>query len=638
MGMGETAELVADLSLKGDFNKQMKTAITGTGKLEKNINTITKRTGAFTGFVNRNLSRAVDNLGVKLVSSIGEGLEEMATLEDATTSVEGAIKQVGKGWTITAADIATAANRIESETDAAFDDKAIVAATETLIRYGKVTEKNIEPAMEVMTDLAARTGDVESASTLLAKALADPAKAAGKLARQGVILTKEQQKQIKAMVKAGKTADAQSLLLEILTKTTKGAAAASAGPYRDALNKLGDAGEDLRRGLVTGLAPAILEVSDLLTKELAKPSTINTLKELGKGIGSALKSAITIAKSIPWTAIGNGIKTSAQFAGELVGWFQKMPEWAQTLLIGGFVATKLPVVGDLVSELGKGLIKGVLGITAGVVNIKAGAVTGGGPGVGPGGGGAKTGASRVLDLASKALLIGFVAEMADVIHEAIKPPSTATADLSWPWGPKNTPKLLPEIFGGNGLLGGTSGPSEGPVRGGDRPSPGNPRIFQKSLDLKPVTAAQMATTNAVKNAQSISTRENSAQKAELSNVKGMITTQGEQQQALQRAQIAAQAAAAVLSTIQAAGQALRDATTQQAVTTGATGTQNTVRGVAPPIIGTLSNGFASLRATIWAARPVIQSTNVVNNYTTKQRTGGTSGSRDGGYSRVPGAG
>ena len=97
--------------------------------------------------------------------------------------------------------VANWANQIEADTEAAFDDKDIVAATTTLIRYGKVSDENLRPAMEVMTDLAARTGDVESAATLLGKALADPAKAAGKLARSGVILTKAQQKQIKAMVR-----------------------------------------------------------------------------------------------------------------------------------------------------------------------------------------------------------------------------------------------------------------------------------------------------------------------------------------------------------------------------------------------------------------------------------------------------
>ena len=53
----------------------------------------------------------------------------------------GAITQVGKDWTITGEHIAKWANEIEADTEAAFDDKAIVEATNTLIRYGKVSEE-----------------------------------------------------------------------------------------------------------------------------------------------------------------------------------------------------------------------------------------------------------------------------------------------------------------------------------------------------------------------------------------------------------------------------------------------------------------------------------------------------------------
>ena len=68
---------------------------------------------------------------------------------------------------------------------------------------------------------------------------------------------------------------------------------------------------------------------------------------------------------------------------------------------------------------------------------------------------------------------------------------------------------------------------------------------------------------------------------------------------------------------QSAGQVMAQGRTTGAVNVNASAT----RGVAPPIVSTLySSGIAS-SAAIWAARPVIQSTNVVNNYTRTQRTG-----------------
>ena len=110
------------------------------------------------------------------------GISSLETLESATTSVGAAISQMGLSGKVSAAQVADWANQIEDAVGAAFDDKAITQATTTLIRFGKVTAENLKPAMVVMTDLATKTGSVDSAATLLAKALANPEKAAGKLA------------------------------------------------------------------------------------------------------------------------------------------------------------------------------------------------------------------------------------------------------------------------------------------------------------------------------------------------------------------------------------------------------------------------------------------------------------------------
>jgi hypothetical protein len=654
MPAAETARLIASLEL------QDKNFTRGIKRVEQGVGRVDKKLGAFSGFVNRNMARAIDSIGLRLVTSVSTGLEEMATLEDAATSVAGAIKQVGPSWTTTADDIVAAANRIESETDAAFDDKAIVAATETLIRYGKVSEKNLEPAMLVMTDLAARTGDVESAATLLGKALADPEKAAGKLARSGVVLTKQQQKQIKAMVKAGDVAGAQSFLLAELEKTTKGAAAASAGPYRDALNKLGDAGEDLRRGFVTGLAPAILEVSDLLTSELAKPSTIQTLKDVGKEVGGALKGIIGIAKTLPWDSIGNAMKLAGTGAKAILDAFLGLPPWVQTAVLTGWGLNKITggALTNIFGTLASGLIKGVLGMNAGVVNINAAVVNGAGgvPGAVGKGGGALAGVGKLaLGITGVGIAAALANEFSDEIFGLgkdmgnawrgavektfnVKLPTISMKDVEWPFGPKNTPTILPEVFGGNGLLGGTGGTP----RSGGSPKDANfaeEKAQRRALDN---LVARQATTNSKLNAVSIATREGSSQvKAELGNVKTTTSTGFTTLKAatdtlktttdtgLTTLKVAT-AANGVAAAIAAAGQAVRDSLQTGAIRTGASQTAAATRNVSPPIVGALASGFAGLRATIWAARPpapIIQSTTVVQKYSVSQRGGATSDSR-----------
>lgn len=353
----------------------------------KGVDAVVSNIGAHAG---KGLRTAASNLaflgkaaaaagGVALVAGVKGGVESLATLENATTQVSAALKRMGQSGTLTASQVAGWANEIEANIGAAFDDKDITAATATLIRFGSVTPKNLHKAMVVMTDLAAKTGSVESASTLLAKALADPTKAAGKLARSGIVLTKVEQDKIKALVKAGKVEQAQGYILDKLAAKTKGAAAATQGPYARSLSTLKDTVEDAERALAVGFLPVIQRAADWLKTKLADPNTITWLRKLGDGLGTAAGKALDFIDKIDWGAIGSGLKTAGEWAGKLVDAFMSLPPDVKTTLIAMAGLNKLSggAIGDIVSELGKGLIKGVLGINAAVVNVNGGVVNGG---------------------------------------------------------------------------------------------------------------------------------------------------------------------------------------------------------------------------------------------------------------------
>lgn len=370
---------------------------------------VSRDVGALGRKVQQGVSSAIGNIakiGAVAAGAIGfavhQGLDSLATLEDAMTAVDGAIRQTNNTGKVTAGEIARWANEIESSVQAAFDDKDIVQSTSTLIRYGKLAPGLIRPAMEVMTDLAAKTGSVESASTLMAKALAQPEKAAGKLARAGVILTEEQQKQITAMVEAGDAAGAQALLLDALAEATKGAAAASAGPYRDAQNELRDVVEDTQRALAVGFLPVIKEISGYLKGKMADPSFLAKVQGFGEKLAGFLRDGFEAAKKIPWEQIGSAMKLAGEGAKAAYDIFQGLPDWVKTAVLTGWGLNKLTggALGGIVGELGKGLVKGVLGMTAGVVHIKAATVTGVGGAAGAGGTAAvgKTGGGVVSSL------------------------------------------------------------------------------------------------------------------------------------------------------------------------------------------------------------------------------------------------
>ena len=318
------------------------------------------------------------------VIAVKAGVQSLATLESAVTSVDGAIAQMGLTGKVAGANVASWANAIESDIGAAFDDKDITRATATLIRFGKVTPGNLKPAMVVMTDLAVKTGSVDSAAALLSKALAAPAKASGKLARAGVILTRAQQKQIEAFVKAGKKGEAQKVILDALAKSTKGAAAASQGPYQRAMSTMADVTEDAQRALAEGFLPVLTRASEWLKTKLADPGTMSNIRTLGDNLAGAFDKALTFVQGIDWNSLGAGLQVAADWAGKLFGAFMSMPpEVKGTILaLAGLDRLSGGAVSGIVGELGKGLIKGVLGMTAGVVNINAGVVKGGGSGPG----------------------------------------------------------------------------------------------------------------------------------------------------------------------------------------------------------------------------------------------------------------
>lgn len=359
------------------------------GKVDSSVGRLSRTASQGVRTAARNTALIGAGIAVGVAAGVKSGIQSLADLEDATTAVQGAIVNAGIAGQVTAGQVAAWANKIEADIGAAFDDKDIVSATATLLRFGKVTPGNLQPAMQVMTDLAVKTGSVDSAASLLAKALADPEKAAGKLARTGVVLTKEQQKQIKAYMKAGDAAKAQGVILAALTETTKGAAAASQGPYRRSLAVLADVTEDAQRALGEGFLPVIEKVSALLSGELAKPSTIANIREFGKGLASGLDDLIDIARNLPWATIGDSLKLAGAGAKTILGAFSGLPPWVQTAVLTGWGLNKLSggALGGIVGELGKGLIKGVLGMNAGVVNINAAAVNGGGVGGAAGGAG-----------------------------------------------------------------------------------------------------------------------------------------------------------------------------------------------------------------------------------------------------------
>ena len=161
------------------------------------------------------------------------------------------------------------------------------------------------------------------------------------------------------------------------------------------------------------------------------------IEEFGDQLAGAFQAAADFVKGIPWGSIKDALKIAGSGAKMMVDAFMAMPAEAKALIIGLAGLNKISggAVSGIVGELGKGLIKGVLGMTAGVVNINAGVVNGGGlstGGTGAGGGSALSstikGAARlILPFLPAAIAIGASEALQAQRKEALA--GTGTAEL-----------------------------------------------------------------------------------------------------------------------------------------------------------------------------------------------------------------
>lgn len=448
MSVGETARLISSLEMRdAGFTRTADSAIRKTSALEGSLGRLGRTAGKGLQTAARNLTRIGIGLGaaaaVGITAGVKSGIDSLITLENATTQVEGAIKQMGQQGRISAAEIQGWANQIEASVDSAFDDKDIFAASANLIRYGNVAPKALRETLVVATDLAAKMGggegSVQKASIALAKSLANPTKATRLLAQAGVNLTEKEQKRLKQLMEANKLHKAQEFLIDRVRKKTDGAADSLNGKTADALNNWNDALEEVNKALATSFLPLMTDVANFLSDELAKPETMAMIKTLGTNLANAGRELFDFAKRIPWKAIGDGLKTAADWAGKLFDAFRNLPPEVQAMIIGLAGLNKLSggaitgVIGGLAETVGKVIGNGLKTIFAAHVTV-TGPVTGTPvPGAGPTGpaSGPTSRMGRLggaLATIAKVTLVGIASGVAFELAQALADQSTQISE------------------------------------------------------------------------------------------------------------------------------------------------------------------------------------------------------------------
>ena len=200
-----------------------------------------------------------------LAVAIHEGTQELNDMQKASAQTASAITAQGKAAYVTKKYVEDLAGAMLRKTG--IDDQAIQTGENLILTMARLDNStgqartNFTRATQVMADLSVRMGtDTASAAKVLSKALADPEKASGKLGRVIGGLTKAQQAQVEASVKAGDEAKAQALILDFVGKKVKGAAAAYGKTAAGQIAKAREEFASLSATLVSAALPSFLKV------------------------------------------------------------------------------------------------------------------------------------------------------------------------------------------------------------------------------------------------------------------------------------------------------------------------------------------------------------------------------------------
>ena len=242
-----------------DFNKGMDKAHSRAEKF-----------GTAVGKIGAKMVLAWAAVGVAVTRMFKASVENYQQQEAANRKLQNALRNTGSAIGTNYDELKRYASELQRVNG--FADDATMNAMATLTTFRNVQGDVFKETIRAAQDMAAFMGtDLNSAVQQLGKALEAPETGLLALRRAGVVFSKETQDGIKALVKEGKTYEAQLLILEEVHKRFGGAAAAqaetAAGQWQRVKNAFGDLTEyigrssEASRGLARGLAET-LEFAD----------------------------------------------------------------------------------------------------------------------------------------------------------------------------------------------------------------------------------------------------------------------------------------------------------------------------------------------------------------------------------------
>lgn len=398
MAFAETAQLTAELNLRGDFVKGMQAAQKASATFGTKFAGVADRAKLAGRQIGTGIANGVKIAAVAiaaLATQVAAGLGTLVKLESITAQTNAVIKSTAGVAGVTGRQIRALAEKYEG-LNAVMDDKVIQSGANVLLTFTKINKEAFEPALASALDLSTALGtDLQGSIIQIGKALNDPIKGITALRRVGVSFTADQEKLIKALIQEGKLFEAQKVILGELKTEFGGSFAAQGKTTEGVVAGIGDAVEDLQVAIASGLLPVVKKVLPQFRAFLTSPAFIQGATDLGNAIAGIftdanirqgvdiLKAGFQAAKDAAPVLV-EAAKTVGQVVGTAVDIFKSLPPEIQGLAVAGLAINKLTgglvtnIAGGLIGAVLKQLVSGVVNVAGGIVNVNG--VPGGVPG------------------------------------------------------------------------------------------------------------------------------------------------------------------------------------------------------------------------------------------------------------------
>lgn len=249
-----SARLILDSS---DFQSGIKTASKVADTFDTKMKTIGGNMQKFGGMMSLGVTLPILAFGKASVDSAMES-------ESALADLNAVLKSTGGIAGVSLDELTKNADALQKITK--FSDESIMSAQGMLLTFTNIGKDVFPDATMATLDMAEKFGmDTSQAAITLGKALNDPISGVTALRRIGVMLTDEQEAQIRKFMEVGNVAGAQGIIMAELAKEIGGVAEAAGETNSGKLAQFTNKFDEMREVIGTALIPLLIRIMEAIT-------------------------------------------------------------------------------------------------------------------------------------------------------------------------------------------------------------------------------------------------------------------------------------------------------------------------------------------------------------------------------------